>query len=118
MTLLPSPTLTCLIALHLLQGWAGRLTSTVDGTSALFRAYTRSPSKLMLLELGDASRSPFPACAPTTNCGCVPNKTRAEHLLAFLNREAHHLATHAPPPPTPWAAPLRHVLPAALVLYY
>ena len=40
-----------LVALHLVQGWRGSLTSALDGTSALHRAYTRFPPRLTILEL-------------------------------------------------------------------
>ena len=109
-----------LVALHLLQGWQGCLTSALDGTSALHRAYTRFPLKLTILELIWRSLTPtlldfqahYEVWCP------AQHDTQDTHLLALLNREAHQLAARGASSPTPWAVPLPQHLPSPLLLYY
>ena len=109
-----------LVALHLLQGWRGCLTSALDGTYALHRAYTRFPPKLTILELIWRSLAPTLLHFRAHHEVWCPaqHDTQDTHLLALLNREAHLLAARGASTPAPWAVPLPQHLPSPLLLYY
>ena len=105
---------------HLLHGWQVCLTSALDSTTALHRAYTRFPPKLTILELIWRRLTPILLHfqANYEVWGPAEHDTLDTNLLALVNREAHKLVTRGASSPSPWAVPLPQHLPLAVRLYY